>query len=116
MDRWAVIFDNATDHPGLGDQHHKDAHHAYLTKHRDMIRLAGAVSDDKGREFSGGMWVVEANARELVQALVQSCPFYQSGVHKSYRIAWWGSAPGFSHARIVDAVEEEISKVRRPGG
>jgi len=102
MEQWAVVFDNNIDHPGLRDQQHRDAHHAYLTEHHDQIRLAGAVSDDKGKLFTGGMWLVEAETRETVQRLAEGSPFYQSGVHATYRLVWWGSAPGFENMILTE--------------
>jgi hypothetical protein len=58
MQRWAVIFDNAMGNQPLRDQH-KDAHHAYLREHRNVIRMAGAIRDDGSDEFSGGIWIVD---------------------------------------------------------
>lgn len=101
MARWAVLFDNDTEHPKLRDQAHKDAHHAYLAAHPE-IRMAGAVSDDAGRPFTGGMWIVEADDRDRAMALARECPFYRSGVHRTMRVMWWGAAPGLEGRHIVD--------------
>lgn len=98
MARWAVIFENETEHPALRDQSAKDAHHAYLRAHRGMVRAGGAIAKDQDMPFIGGMWMVEAPTRADVQALAENSPFYLSGVHKSYRLVWWGSAPGLEEA------------------
>jgi uncharacterized protein YciI len=96
MARWAVMFENAIGHPSRADQAHKDEHHAYLVQHRDSIRSAGAIATDQQAPFVGGLWIVEATSRAEVQTLAEGCPFYRSGVHKSFRLVWWGSAPGMA--------------------
>lgn len=103
MARWAVTFEDATVHPGLRDQRHKEDHHAYLREHRDVIRLAGAVSDDAGNPFTGGLRLVEADNRESVAQLVEACTFYLSGVHQTYRLLWWGSPQGFDDWSFANA-------------
>ena len=36
-------------------------------------------------EFSGAVWVVETNNRDVARKLADGCPFYLVGVHKAYR-------------------------------
>lgn len=103
MARWAVVFENAVGHSSLSDRQHPVAHHTYLSQYRDVIRLAGAISEDDGELFVGGIWVVQADDRDTVRGLVEGSPFFISGAHSSYRLFWWGSAPGFESAKIVDA-------------
>lgn len=100
MGRWAVIFDNAMGNQPLRDRH-KDAHHAYLVDHRDMIRLAGATRAGDEAEFSGGMWIVENADRETALRLAQNAPFFLCGLHTGCRVFWWGSAPGFEAVTIA---------------
>jgi uncharacterized protein YciI len=78
-------------------------HHTYLSQHRDFIGLSGAISEEDGELLVGGIWVVQADDRDTVRGLVEGSPFFISGVHSSYPLFWWGSAPGFESARIVGA-------------
>ena len=85
---------------------HRDDHHAYLRRHRDVIRMAGATMDEAADVYSGGLWVVEGVTRQQARALAEASPFFVTGVHVGCEVLWWGSAPGFE-AVTIDGVEQD---------
>ena len=99
MNRWAVIFENAMGNQALRNLH-KDAHHAYLRQHREVIRLAGATRTGDIGEHSGAIWVIEGTSRTMANELAAGCPFFLYGVHTNYHLLWWGAAPGFEDVKI----------------
>ena len=99
MNRWVVIFENAMGNQELRDLH-KDAHHAFLRENHNVIRLAGATRTGDIGEYSGAIWVIEGTSRTMAKQLADASPFFRQGVHSSYRIVWWGAAPGFESVRI----------------
>lgn len=90
MTRWAVIFD---DDPGMRAvrQAREPDHLAYLARHRDTIRIAGGLRDAPGEAFVGGLWVVEAESRDAVVALIEGDPYYDPALRR-FRILVWGKA------------------------
>ncbi|WP_169730740.1 YciI family protein [Leisingera aquimarina] len=63
-------------------------HLDFLERHSDKIEAAGPLSDT-ARLGRDGMWIVEADAEEDVDRLVQEDPFWPTGLRKSYAIIKW---------------------------
>jgi uncharacterized protein YciI len=100
MPRWAAIFE---DHPG-GDAirvAHKAAHLAYLEASRDRVRIAGGLRDPDDAEWSGSLWIIDADTREEAVRIVENDPYFRGGLRQSYRLLAWGRAPAFGEVGSV---------------
>ena len=85
---YVVLFE---DNPELGSEvrrNHMPAHLSFLEKHADRIRAAGPLKSPAG-EPAGGLWLVEAESSDAVDALVKADPFWPTGLRKSVRILEW---------------------------
>jgi len=85
---YAVLFEDDKD---LGQDLRREylpAHLAFLEKHKAHISAAGPLLSADG-EPEGGLWLVDAETREAVIALVKEDPFWPTGLRRSYRISTW---------------------------
>jgi uncharacterized protein len=79
---YAVLFE---DNSGLaGDIRRRlmPAHLAFLERHAAQIKAAGPLVSSAG-DPAGGLWLVEADGAEAVDALVQEDPFWSTGLRPS---------------------------------
>ena len=88
---FVVIF---TDKPGHGDVRaaNLQAHIDWLEQNKDVIPIGGSLRDNLGEVPKGGLWVVEAEAKEQIEDLLQSDPFFIAGLRQSYEILHWSKA------------------------
>jgi len=63
-------------------------HQAFLKANAAQILEAGPLLEADGKG-AGGLWIVEHDSREAVQALVEQDPFWPAGLRKSVRILAW---------------------------
>ena len=63
-------------------------HLDFLERNAVAIQAAGPLKDADGIP-AGGLWLVSADGREAVQALVEEDPFWPTGLRKSVRILEW---------------------------
>ncbi|MGE5530232.1 MAG: YciI family protein [Patescibacteria group bacterium] len=96
--RWVAIFDDREGAEAVRERY-AEAHLAYLAKNRDRIRLAGGLRPAPDERCRGGLWVLEAVAREEAIVLIENDPFFVHGLRKSYRLLIWGKAPCYD--RVV---------------
>jgi uncharacterized protein YciI len=85
---YAVLFE---DNPALGSdvrRQHMPAHLAFLEANARHIRAAGPLRASSG-EPAGGLWLVEADSPQVVDALVKADPFWPTGLRRSVRILAW---------------------------
>ena len=85
---FAVQFE---DDPDLGQsvrQKHMPDHLAFLETNSDRILAAGPLLIGEGA-IDGGLWLVEAEDRDAVEALVQADPFWPTGLRRAVRIHHW---------------------------
>ena len=66
-----------------------NGHLAFLRAHAEEISAAGPLKDAETGLPAGGLWLVSAETREAVIALVMADPFWPTGLRKSYRILEW---------------------------
>lgn len=85
---YAVLF---ADDDSLGHlrQKHMAEHLAFLERNGTCIRTAGPLRDTDGDAPAGGLWIVEADNAETVRSLVESDPFWPTGLRKSVRVLQW---------------------------
>ncbi|MEM7069576.1 MAG: YciI family protein [Pseudomonadota bacterium] len=86
--KFAVLFE---DHSGAGSElrfKYLDAHLAFLVRNSSVIDAAGALKESDN-SHAGGLWIVEAENREIVRNLVEEDPFWLVGLRKTVQILFW---------------------------
>ena len=88
---FAVLF---TDKPGQGAlrAQHLQAHIAWVADHQDQVLVAGSLRQEPQDVPRGGLWVVEAESKDAVHALMQSDPFWTCGLRQSVDVLHWSKA------------------------
>ena len=79
------------DNPNLAAdvrREHMPAHLSFLEKNAARIKAAGPLRGHSG-EPAGGLWVIEADSPNAVDALVKEDPFWPTGLRRSVRILVW---------------------------
>jgi hypothetical protein len=89
MPLFAVLFE---DDPALADEasrRHMADHLAFLERNAAAVRAAGPLRDAETGVPAGGLWLVEAEDRARVEALVREDPFWPTGLRRSVRVLAW---------------------------
>ena len=86
--KYVVLFED-NDEFGHMRAKHMQAHLQFLSDNSDRIDAAGPLRDAATAAPAGGIWIVDANVAADVQALVETDPFYPTGLRKSIRILEW---------------------------
>ena len=66
----------------------RDAHVAFAKAHPELL-IGGGLKPDVGDEFCGALWIVEAESRADVEALIRADPFYVKDL-RNFEIYTWG--------------------------
>lgn len=85
---YAVLFE---DNANLGSdvrRQHMTAHLSFLEHNAARIKAAGPLRTSSG-DPAGGLWVVDADNLDVVDALVREDPFWPTGLRRSVRILGW---------------------------
>ena len=85
---YAVVFE---DDANLGSDVRRlqmPAHLSFLEKNAARIKAAGPLQVPSG-DPAGGLWVVEADSIDAVDALVKEDPFWPTGLRRAVRILSW---------------------------
>ena len=85
--RFVVLFD---DNPEKADIRPKlmPQHQAFLAANAASVLAAGPLTETGGAP-AGGLWLVEAADAASVQRLVESDPFWPTGLRCSLRVLAW---------------------------
>jgi uncharacterized protein YciI len=86
--KYAVLFEDNEAFAHMRPQYMAD-HLQFLGDNSERIEAAGPLKDAVSEESAGGIWIVDADDAGQVQALVESDPFYPTGLRKSIRILEW---------------------------
>ena len=84
---FAVLFEDNDDRADIRPKLMPD-HLAFLERNAAGITAAGPLKDTDGAP-AGGLWLVSADSRQAVQALVEADPFWPTGLRKSVRVLEW---------------------------
>lgn len=86
--KFAVFFEDNDDR---ADQRtaHMAAHLAFLEENAAALSDAGPLVDTADDRPAGGLWLVEADTPDAVRRLVETDPFWPTGLRKSVRILRW---------------------------
>jgi len=85
---YTVLFEDSANVASDVRRQHMAAHLVFLEKHAAKIKAAGPLRT-AGGEPAGGLWLVEAESAEVVDALVHEDPFWSTGLRQSVRILAW---------------------------
>lgn len=86
--KYAVLFEDNDELAHMRPKFMAD-HLQFLGDNSDRINSAGPMKDASSGEPAGGLWIVDAENAEDVQALVETDPFWPTGLRKSIRILQW---------------------------
>jgi uncharacterized protein YciI len=84
--RFAVLFEDNDDKAEARARYMAD-HLVFLEDNGEFILAAGPLLD--GEAGAGGLWIVEASGPDAVRHLIESDPFWPTGLRKSVRILKW---------------------------
>lgn len=85
---YAILFEDNASFGSDVRRQHMPAHLSFLERNAARIKAAGPLRVSSG-EPAGGLWVVEADSPEVVEALVKEDPFWPTGLRRSVRILSW---------------------------
>jgi uncharacterized protein len=85
---YAVLFEDNTALGADVRRQHMSAHLLFLEKNARRIKAAGPLRASSG-DPAGGLWVVETDSSDQVDALVKADPFWSTGLRRSVRILNW---------------------------
>ena len=89
MPLFAVLFE---DDPALADEarrRHIADHLTFMERNATAVRAAGPLRDAGDGTPAGGLWLVEAEDRARVEALVREDSFWPTGLRRSVRVLAW---------------------------
>jgi uncharacterized protein YciI len=86
--KYAILFEDNDEFAHMRPKYMAD-HLQFLADNIDRIEIAGPMKEAQSQQPAGGLWVVDAESPEQVQALVESDPFWPTGLRKSIRILEW---------------------------
>ena len=66
---------------------HREAHFAYLEKHKDILVLGGALLADDGTTRTGSVLIINVPDRAAAEAFSRDEPFRKAGLFSSVTIA-----------------------------
>ena len=86
--KYAVLFQDNEDFAHMRPKFMAD-HLQFLADNNDKIDAAGPLKDGKTQDPAGGLWIVEADNPDQVQALIETDPFWPTGLRKSIQVLEW---------------------------
>lgn len=88
---FAVLFTDRPDQGGLRAAN-LQAHIDWVAAHPAQVRVAGSLREAPGQVPKGGLWIVEAESKDDVHALMQTDPFWTFGLRQSVEVLYWSKA------------------------
>jgi uncharacterized protein YciI len=76
------------------------AHLEYLTRHKDKLLAAGAMTDDDGTGGNGGILLVDTDDRAEAERFIADDPFTRAGLFEKVTVVRWRKA-FFNKERLI---------------
>ena len=86
--KYVILFEDNDEFAHMRPQLMPD-HLQFLRDHAAQIDAAGPLKDARSSAAAGGIWIVEAADVEQAQQLVETDPFWPTGLRKAYAIIKW---------------------------
>ena len=97
--KYAVLFEDNDEFAHMRPKFMAD-HLQFLADNSSRIEIAGPMKDGTSGEPAGGLWIVDAESADAVQSLVETDPFWPTGLRKSIRILAWTQVYAFGEKKI----------------
>ena len=81
-----ILLEDAPDASPDIRKTHMAAHLDFLESHADIISAAGPLHNGQGHD---GLWILETDDVDKIEALIRADPFWPTGLRKSYTILKW---------------------------
>lgn len=83
-----------TDKPGSLPLRQKllPAHLEWLEQHRATVLVAGSLRSEPDAAPVGACWVVEADSKADIEAVLRTDPFWVGGLRATHEINYWSKA------------------------
>lgn len=86
-----VRFTDQPNSAGLRKEKLKE-HLGWIKENKAQIPAAGTLREEEDAVPVGGCWVVEAESREDVDALVETDPYWMAGLRDTIEVMHWSLA------------------------
>ncbi len=97
--KYAVLFEDNDEFAHMRPKFMAD-HLQFLADNSDRIEIAGPMKEAQSQQPAGGLWVVDAESPQQVQELVETDPFWSTGLRKSIRILEWTHVYAYGNKMI----------------
>ena|SRR5690606_20187424 len=81
-----IIYQEDGPHAAELRKRHRDAHFAYLERHKDILVLGGALLEDDSDKRIGSVLIVNVPGRAEAEAFSRDEPLRKAGVFRSVKI------------------------------
>ncbi len=88
---FVVLLTDKPDHAQVRADH-LQAHIDWLERHKEVIQVGGSLRREPWETPKGGLWIAQADAKQIIDELLQTDPFYLAGLRQSYEILHWSKA------------------------
>jgi uncharacterized protein YciI len=88
---FVVLFTDHPDHAQVRADH-LQAHIEWLEQHKDVIQVGGSLRREPSETPKGGLWIAQADSRQIIDELLHTDPFFLAGLRQSYEILHWSKA------------------------
>ena len=68
------------------------AHINWLDEHHSVVRVPGSLRTEPNTTPVGAVWIVEAQNKVEIEALIRNDPFWINGLRQSYEVLYWSKA------------------------
>jgi uncharacterized protein YciI len=82
---FVVLLTDQPDHAQVRADH-LQAHIDWLERHKDVIQVGGSLRREPSETPKGGLWIAQADSKQIIDELLQTDPFYLAGLRQSYEI------------------------------
>ena len=88
---FAVIFNDKPYHGEIRAANLR-AHIEWLEQNKDVIPIGGSLRHELDEIPKGGLWIAKAESKARLEDLLNTDPFFISGLRESYEILHWSKA------------------------
>ncbi len=85
---YVLFFEDNEEYAAMRKKHMSE-HLKFLTRNKNNIHSAGPLRNSETGLAAGGIWILEADDKDQVQALVEEDPFWPTGLRKAVNILEW---------------------------